>query len=294
MRSSPLRKALLAFGAALAVPAAAHAAASPWQVSLQDAASPIMQQLTSFHNLLLWIISAIVLFVLVLLAYACWRFAESKHPEPSRRSHNTVLEILWTGVPVLLLVIIAVPSFKLLYFMETIPQTDMTVKAIGRQWYWSYVYPDQGNFTFDAYMVAEGDLKPGQPRLLETDNHLVVPVGTNVKVQTTAADVLHSWAMPAFGVKVDAVPGRLNELWFRVEEPGLYYGQCSELCGANHAFMPITVEAVTKEAFDAWVGQAQQQFARADEAPATVASVPAEATPAAPAPVATAPATPAN
>ena len=217
--------------------------AQPWELWLQPAATPIAQRLHSFHDLLLWIIAAIVLFVFVLLAYACWRFAESRNPVPSRRSHNTLLEIVWTAVPVLILVIIAIPSFKLLYYMDVEPETELTIKATGHQWYWNYTYPDNGNFTFDAYMIAESDLQPGQLRLLETDNRLVVPVGTNVRVQTTAADVLHSWAVPQFGVKVDAVPGRLNQLWINVEEPGIYYGQCSELCGVNHGFMPITVQA---------------------------------------------------
>ena len=278
MRPTLLRTLSLALGAALVSSAAAQAAPQPWQMDLQAPATPVMTQVANFHGLLLWIISAIVVFVAALLAYACWRFRESRNPTPSRRSHNTLLEVVWTAVPVLLLLIIAIPSFKLLYFMETVPQTDMTLKAIGRQWYWSYVYPDHGNFTFDSYMIADGDLQPGQLRLLETDNRVVVPVQTNVRVQTTASDVLHSWAMPQFGVKVDAVPGRLNELWFRVDEPGTYYGQCSEICGANHPFMPITIEAMSKEAFEAWVADAQQRFARVDDGqqpPAAVAGLPA-------------------
>ena len=213
----------------------------------------------------MWIISAIVLFVFVLLAYACWRFDEVRNPVPSRRSHNTLLEIAWTAVPVLILVIIAIPSFKLLYYMDVVPETEMTIKAIGHQWYWNYEYPDNGNFTFDAYMIAESDLQPDQLRLLDTDNRVVVPVGTNVRIQTTAADVLHSWAMPQLGVKVDAVPGRLNELWINVERPGIYYGQCSELCGVNHGFMPIMLEAKAKPDFDAWVKEAQEQFAKVGE-----------------------------
>jgi cytochrome c oxidase subunit 2 len=246
----------------------------------QAPATSIMERLHSFHDLLLWITAAIVLFVAVLMAYACWRFSESRNPVPSRRSHNTLLEIVWTAVPVLILVIIAIPSFKLLYYMDVEPDTELTIKATGHQWYWNYTYPDNGNFTFDAYMIAESDLLDGQLRLLETDNRLVVPVGTNVLVQTTAADVLHSWAVPQFGVKVDAVPGRLNQLWFNVKEPGVYYGQCSELCGVNHGFMPITVQAMTKPDFDAWVAEAQTKFARADETGVRVATVPAPAQPA--------------
>jgi cytochrome c oxidase subunit II len=241
-------------------------------VWLQPPAAPLAVQQHGFMGLMQWLITVIAVFVLVLLAYACWRFREDRNPVPSRRSHNTVLEVVWTAVPVLILVIIAIPSFKLLYFSDVVPKTDMTVKAIGRQWYWSYEYPDQGNFTFDAYMISDEELKDGQLRLLETDNRVVVPVDTNVRIQTTATDVLHSWTIQQFGVKVDAVPGHLNELWFRVTEPGTYYGQCSELCGVNHAFMPITVQALPKEEFEAWVKQAQQQFARVGDAPAAVAT----------------------
>lgn len=237
---------------------------APWEMNLQEPASPIMERVVSFHHLMLWVISLIVLFVFVLMAYTCFRFRESRNPVPSRRTHNTVLEIVWTGVPVLILVIIAIPSFKLLYFADVAPKPDLTIKAIGHQWYWSYEYPDNGNFTFDALMLDDDSLKPGQKRLLETDNRVVLPVGTNIVVQVTATDVIHSWAMPPMGVKVDAVPGRLNELWLNIERPGTYYGQCSELCGVNHGFMPITIEAVSKEDFAKWVEQAKTQFARAD------------------------------
>lgn len=258
---------------------AAEAAPEPWQTGLQPPASPLMERVTGFHDLLLWIITAIVIFVFVLLAYACWRFAEARNPVPSRRSHNTLLEIAWTAVPVLILVVIAVPSFKLLYYMDVVPETEMTIKAIGRQWYWSYEYPDHGNFTFDAYMVPDSDLQPGQARLLETDNRVVVPVGTNIRVQTTAGDVLHSWAVPQLGVKIDAIPGRLNEIWIRVEEPGVYYGQCSELCGVNHGFMPIAIEARTKEDFEAWVEEARNTFAKVGEdSPTRVAQAAGAAT----------------
>jgi cytochrome c oxidase subunit II len=237
----------------------------PWQVAMQDAATPIMERVTSFHDLLLWIISAIVLFVMALLAYACWRFNEARNPVPSRRSHHTLLEIVWTAVPVLILVVLAIPSFRLLYYMDVVPETEMTIKAVGHQWYWTYEYPDNGNFTFDAYMIAAADLQGGQRRLLETDNRLVVPVGTNIRIQTTSDDVIHSWGVPQFGVKVDAIPGRLNEMWINVLEPGTYYGHCYELCGVNHAFMPVTVEAVSKEEFEVWVQEAQTKFARVGE-----------------------------
>jgi cytochrome c oxidase subunit II len=270
----------LAAAAVALIPAAAWATPQPWQMGQQTPATPLMERVHSFHDLLLWIIAAIVLFVFVLLAYACWRFAESRNPVPSRRSHHTLLEVVWTAVPVLILVIIAIPSFKLLYYMDVEPKTELTIKATGHQWYWSYTYPDNGNFTFDSYMIAQSDLQPGQLRLLETDNRLVIPAGVNVLVQTTAADVLHSWAVPQFGVKVDAIPGRLNQLWINVEQPGTYYGQCSELCGVNHGFMPITVQAMSKPEFDAWVAEAQTKFARADQDDLQVARATAPAKPA--------------
>lgn len=245
----------------------------PWQLGFLDSATPIMDRVTSFHNLLLWIITLITLFVLGLLIYVVWRFRESANPTPSRRSHHTLLEVVWTGVPVLILVIIAIPSFKLLYYNDVVPETEMTIKAIGRQWYWSYEYPDHGNFTFDAYMLTEDELEEGQPRLLVTDNKVVVPAETNIRLQVTASDVIHSWAMPAFGVKIDAVPGRLNEIWINVEQPGIYYGQCSEICGVNHGFMPIMVEALPKEEFEAWAQKAQEEFARVDAPVTRVAAV---------------------
>jgi cytochrome c oxidase subunit 2 len=243
----------------------AMAAPEPWQVNLQSPATPIAERVHSFHDLLLWIITLITLFVLGLLLYACYRFNERRNPVPSKRSHNTLLEVVWTGVPVLVLVIIAIPSFKLLYFEEVAPPADMTLKAIGHQWYWSYEYPDHGNFAFDSLMIQDADIKEGQHRLLETDNRIVLPAGKTVRVLVTADDVLHSWALPAAGVKVDAVPGRLNQLWLHMNEPGTYYGQCSELCGANHAFMPITVEVLPPEQFDAWVKDAQTKFAKVSD-----------------------------
>ena len=243
--------------------AALAAQPEPWQLGFQPPASPVMERIESFHHLLLWISILISIFVLVLLAYVCVRFRASGNATPSRRTHNTLLEIAWTAIPVLILVVIAIPSFKLLYYADVTPDAGLTVKAIGHQWYWSYEYPDNGDFTFDAYMVADADLQEGQPRLLTTDNALVVPVGTDVRVLVTATDVLHSWAMPAFGVKIDAVPGRINETWFNVAEPGMYYGQCSELCGDFHGFMPIMIKAVAKDEFEAWTKQAQEEFASA-------------------------------
>jgi cytochrome c oxidase subunit 2 len=242
---------------------AAAAQPEPWQLGFQPPASPVMGQLDSLHDLLLWIITLVSIFVLALLLYACVRFRASRNTSPSRRTHHTLLEITWTALPVLILVVIAIPSFKLLYFMDRAHEPEMTIKAVGHQWYWSYEYPDDGDFAFDAYMVADEDLQEGQPRLLTTDTAVVLPVETDIRVLITATDVLHSWAVPAFGVKTDAVPGRVNETWVRIEEPGMYYGQCSELCGDFHGFMPIMVRAVSKEEFEAWTQQAQEEFARA-------------------------------
>jgi cytochrome c oxidase subunit II len=235
----------------------------PWQLNFQPAASPVMERVESLHDLLLWIITLISIFVLALLVFACLRFRASRNASPSRRTHHTLLEIAWTAVPVLILVVIAIPSFKLLYYMDRIPEPEMTLKAVGHQWYWSYEYPDNGNFTFDAYMVADADLQEGQLRLLTTDNAVVLPVDTDIRVLVTATDVIHAWAVPAFGVKSDGVPGRVNETWLRIDEPGMYYGQCSELCGDYHGFMPIMVRAVGKQEFEAWTKLAQEQFARA-------------------------------
>jgi len=256
--------ALLIDGAALAQEPIVGGAPTAWQVNFQPAASPVAEMIRSLHDLLLFITVAISAFVLALLAYACIRYRADRNPAPSRRTHNSVLEIAWTAIPVLILVVIAIPSFKLLYFMDRATDPEMTLKAIGRQWYWSYEYPDQGNFTFDAYMIADEDLQEGQLRLYDVDNQVVLPVETDIRLLTTASDVIHSWAVPAFGIKLDAIPGRINETWVRIDRPGVYYGQCSELCGDYHAFMPIKIEAVSKEEFEAWALRAQEQFARAD------------------------------
>lgn len=234
----------------------------PWQLGFQPAASPMMAQLSSFHDLLLWICTLISIFVLVLLGYVWWRFRASANPTPSKRTHHTLLEIVWTAVPVLILVVIAIPSFKLLYYMDRVQEPELTIKAVGHQWYWSYEYPDDGDFTFDAYMVPDEELQEGQPRLLTTDTAVVLPVETDIRILVTATDVLHSWAIPAFGVKMDGVPGRINETWVRIDEPGMYYGQCSELCGNLHGFMPIMVKAVSKDDYQAWTKQAQEEYAR--------------------------------
>ena len=259
---------ILAAGGALAASLIGTGASAgeptPWQMGLQQAATPLMQSIDDLHDILLVVITLITLFVLGLLLYVMWRFRESKNPTPTRTTHNTTVEVLWTVIPVVILVLIAIPSFKLLYYSDTIPKADLTVKAIGHQWYWSYEYPDHGNFTFDATILADDELKEGQPRLLEVDNRIVVPVNKVVRVQVTADDVLHAWAVPAFGVKTDGVPGRLNEVWFKAERTGVYYGQCSELCGVNHGFMPIRVDVVTAQEFNAWISWAKKEYAADD------------------------------
>tara|TARA_Y100001936_G_scaffold249674_1_gene300591 strand:+ start:758 stop:1567 length:810 start_codon:yes stop_codon:yes gene_type:complete len=235
---------------------------SEWQLGFQKAASESMREIVAFHdNLLLPIIIAISVFVLFLMLYACVRFRASANPNPSKRTHNVAVEVLWTLIPCLILIVIAVPSFKILYKQDTIPKADLTIKAIGYQWYWGYEYPDE-NIIFDSYMIEEADLKEGQPRLLAVDNEVVVPVGKVIKVLITANDVLHAWALPSFGVKRDAVPGRINETWFKAEEEGTFYGQCSELCGIKHAFMPITVRVVSDEEYQNWLIEARVKFAK--------------------------------
>lgn len=238
---------------------------SPWQINLQGAASPVMETMHSFHAFLLAIIVAVVLLVLALLIIVVVKFNEKANPVPSRTTHHTLIEVVWTVVPVLILVAIAIPSFRLLFQQLDIPKADLTVKVTGHQWYWSYEYPDNGQFSFDSLMVQEADLKPGQPRLLAVDNDVVVPVGKIVRIQVTAADVIHSFALPSFGVKIDALPGRLNESWFQATKEGVYYGQCSELCGRDHAFMPIAIRVVSEAEFAAWVEEAKQKYASADQ-----------------------------
>lgn len=242
---------------------ASAAEPEPWQINLQPAVTPVAHLQHQLHELLLWIIVAISLFVLALLIYVCVRFSAKNNPVPSKTSHNTVIEVLWTVLPVMILVIIAVPSFKLLYFMDKTDTPELTIKATGHQWYWSYTYQDNGNFSFDSLIVPEDQLKDKTKRLLETDNRVVVPVDTNIRVLVTSEDVIHAWAVPAFGIKMDGYPGRLNETWMRIEKEGVYYGQCSELCGINHAFMPIAVQAVSKAEFAKWVAEAQKKFADA-------------------------------
>ncbi|HEY4136062.1 MAG TPA: cytochrome c oxidase subunit II [Alphaproteobacteria bacterium] len=262
--STKIAAGLLA-AAGLFLPALASAdVPQPWKFGFQDAATPVADDIHALHHLLLIIITIITLFVLALLLYVIIRFNAKNNPTPSRTSHNTLIEVLWTVLPVMILVVIAIPSFKLLYFMDRTATPELTLKVTGHQWYWSYEYQDNGDISFDSLIVPEDQLKPGQHRLLEVDNQVVLPVNTNIRVLVTSEDVIHSWAVPAFGVKIDTVPGHLNETWMRIERPGTYYGQCSELCGVNHGFMPIAVKAVSKEDFEKWTEEAKKKFAAAD------------------------------
>src|SRR5271169_107821 len=258
------------FGVAAIASVAQAAEPRPWQLGMQPPATEVMDRLSAFHFVLLIIIFAIAIFVLALLVIAMWRFNHQRHPVPTRTSHNTVIEMLWTVVPVVILVGIAIPSFKLMYFMDRVPNPEMTIKVTGHQWYWSYEYPDQGGLAFDSNIIPDDQLKQGQKRLLDVDNPLVVPEDTIIRVLVTGTDVIHSWFIPSFGVQEYAIVGRLNESWMKIEHEGTYYGQCNQICGVNHAFMPIKVEAVSKDAFQHWLGDAKKKFARHDNGAATV------------------------
>jgi len=268
-----LLKRLIAFGVAGAMVVAAGGVAwaglgqpSPWELGLQQSATPVMDDVVWFHDILLWLIGAIALFVLVLLVIVVVKFNARSNPVPSRTTHNTAIEIVWTVVPVLILVTIAVPSFRLLFYQLKVPPADVTVKVTGKQWFWSYSYPD-AKFEFDSLMLQDKDRKPGQPRLLAVDNEMVVPVNKVVRVLVTGADVIHSFAVPSFGIKIDAIPGRLNETWFKADREGMYYGQCSQLCGRDHAFMPIAVHVVNEKEYTAWLDQAKKKYANDGVAP---------------------------
>ena len=254
-------------GVALATCGAAFAELgqpAPWEYTLQESGSPVMDNITWFHNFLLVLITVITLFVLALLVIVVIKFNAKSNPVPSRTTHNTLIEVAWTLIPVLILVGIAVPSFRLLFQELDIPKADLTIKATGKQWYWSYAYPDNGKFEFDSLLAQDK-----KPRLLGVDNEMVVPVNKTVRVITTGADVIHSFAVPSFGIKIDAVPGRINETWFKATREGVYYGQCSELCGKDHAYMPIAVHVVSEQAFAAWLEEAKKKYARDGVVPPT-------------------------
>jgi len=235
----------------------------PWQLGMQAPASEVKDRINSLHDLLLVIITVITLFVLALLVYVMVRFRASAHPTPTRTTHNTMIEILWTVLPVVILVVIAIPSFKLLYFEDRAPDAKMTLKVTGHQWYWSYAYPDNGNVQFDSYMVQPEDLKPGQMRLLAVDNPVVLPVKTDVRILVNGSDVMHSFFITSLGVQIYAVPGRVNETWVNIDRPGTYYGECNQICGDNHAYMPIEIQAVSAEDFAKWLETAKKKFAAA-------------------------------
>ena len=245
----------------------------PWQMGFQPAATPVMEQIHSFHDMLLYILVSITIFVLALLIYVSLRFNEKANPIPSKTTHNTLLEVAWTVVPIVILVIISVTSLKLLYFMDKTNNPEMTLKVIGHQWYWQYEYPDDGGFTFDSFMVADNELEDGQPRLLTVDEEVVLPINTDIRILVASEDVIHNWAVPSFGIKIDLLPGRINETWVRINREGVYRGQCSELCGAQHGFMPITVRAVSKDEYKNWVKKAQKEYAAVSQQDTLVANV---------------------
>ena len=259
------RKAVAGFCAALCfmlLGGGAHAdQPHDWQLGMQAPATPITERIHAFHNELLVIICLIAAFVFGLLLYIMLKFNARANPVPARTTHNTFIEVLWTIIPVLILVTIAIPSFKLMYYMDRVPDSKMTIKVTGHQWYWEYTYPDQGNLDFNSNLVTDKDLKPGEPRLLTVDNPLVIPVDTTIRVQVAGSDVIHSWFVPSFGVQEYAIIGRLNEAWMHVSAVGTYYGECNQICGVNHAFMPIEIKVVSQGDFQKWLADAKTKFA---------------------------------
>ena len=248
---------LVLAGVAPAVAQAPH----NWQLGFQPAHSPTQQAIQGVHDLILWLIAVVTFFVAGLLVYCLWAYRASKNPKPSRVSHHTALEVAWTLAPVLILVVIAIPSFRVVYFQDRAVNPDMTIKVTAHQWYWEYTYPDHDNIRFDSYMLAEDSLQPGQLRNLDVDNQVVVPAGKSVRILTTSADVIHSFFVPSLGVQRYAIPGRTIETWMKVNQPGTYYGQCNQICGTNHAVMPIAVRALPEAEFQAWIAEAKTKFA---------------------------------
>ena len=243
----------------------------PYQLGLQDPVSPVAVRITEFHDFLLWIIFAISIFVLLLLVYVCIRYRASANPNPSRTSHNTMIEILWTAVPVIILAVIAVPSFKHLYYLDRAVDPDMTITVTGNQWYWNYQYPDE-EIAFDSYLLEGEELaKVNGVRLLDVDNPLVVPTGKKIQVLVTSNDVFHSFFVPSAVVQIYAIAGRTNETWMQFDKEGTFYGQCNQICGVRHAYMPIVVKAVSEEAYKEWLEEAKERFAMRDDAPVRVA-----------------------
>jgi cytochrome c oxidase subunit II len=249
-------------GAAMAQ---AVGAPRPWEMGMQRGFGPLKDEEIWLHNIVLVIITLITLFVGGLLIWVVWRYNARRNPLPSRTSHNTVIEVLWTVIPVLILVGIAIPSFRLVYFQDRTRDADLTIKVTGHQWYWEYTYPDNGNIDFSSYIIPDDQLKPGQMRLLTVDNPLVVPVGKNIRVLQTSGDVIHSWFIPSLGVQRYAIPGRTIETWFKVDQAGTFYGECNQICGTNHSRMPIVVHAVPEKEFTAWLAEAKTKFSDAGQ-----------------------------
>ncbi len=251
-----------------AAPSRADGFPRPWEMGMQPAAGPVKAHIISLHDLVLAIITIITVFVGVLLLWVMYRYNSKRSPTASRTSHHSLLEVAWTVLPVLILIIIAIPSFRLVYYQDRTADADLTVKVTGHQWYWEYTYPDRNNLDFSSYIIPDDQLKPGQMRLLEVDNQLVVPAGKNIRVLTTSSDVIHSFFIPSLGVQRYAIPGRTIETWFKADKPGVYYGECNQICGTNHSRMPIVVHAIPADEFDAWVDQAKTKFSSAEPAPA--------------------------
>ena len=276
--SAPVLAVLLGIMAFWAAPAAAQGAVGAphaWGMGLQEAFGPVKEAIHDFNNLVLWIIIIISVFVTALLAYCVWRYRESANPTPSRTSHHTMLEVAWTVLPVLILLIIAIPSFRLIYYEDRARDADITINVQGRQWYWHYAYPDSGDLAFDSRPIPTEDLKPGDLRNLTVDEPLVIPVGANVRVLTTGQDVIHSFFVPSLGVQKYTIPGRTLETWFRADHEGTFYGQCNQICGTNHWFMPIVVKAIPQAQFQAWLDEAKKKYATNEAAPAVLAAQPA-------------------
>ena len=252
---------ILLLGVDIALAESVEMRSTPWQLFFQNPMSPSAEKIYEFNVFLLWVEGLITVFVLGLMAYICIKFRAKKNPTPSKTTHNTFLEVLWTGIPVFILIAIAIPSIKILYFTDTTQNAEMTLKITGNQWYWTYEYPDHDGLTFDSNMLTDDELKPGQPRLLSVDNPVVLPANTKIRLLMGSNDVMHNWAMPSLAIKVDTVPGRINETWTEINEAGDYFGQCSELCGVNHGFMPIHIKALPQDQFANWVNKAKKEFA---------------------------------
>ena len=257
-------------------PAAMADLPHPWQMWMQTPASPVAAKIESLHAMVMVIITVITIFVAGLLAYVMVRFHRSRNQVASRTSHNTLIEVLWTVIPVLILVVIAIPSFRLVYFEDRTHNADITIKVTGHQWYWEYDYGDAAKVDFNSRIVADEDLQKGQHRLLDVDNQLVVPAGKNVRILTTSADVIHSFFIPSLGVQRYAIPGRTIETWFKVDAPGTYYGECNQICGTNHSYMPISIKAVSESEFQAWLTEAKTKFADATPASSAPAAAPVQ------------------